>query len=123
MTAVIYRQRPRVVVQRVLAFANYRTIADALHDPNFVFSSNDTAIAISNRGAAQKRGVTLAGNLLTAFVWELLDGTRSVEAVTELIVTRFDVDCETARRDIDVLLKAFKSYELIEEISGPPYSE
>jgi methyltransferase-like protein len=116
MSAVIYKHRLRVMTQRVLSFANYGTIEAALCDPSFVFSMDETAIAISNRGKV------VEGNLVAGFIWELLDGTRSADSVAELVIRQFNVDYTTARRDIDLLLDRLKSYDLVEETAEPPCS-
>jgi hypothetical protein len=38
-------------------------------------------------------------------VWDLSDGTRSVEEIAQDLVQRYGVDAETARRDVRTLLE------------------
>ncbi len=43
-------------------------------------------------------------NEVAAFVWDRLDGTKSVDELVREVVDAFEVDERTAREDIDLLL-------------------
>lgn len=47
-------------------------------------------------------------------IWELIDGTRSIEQIVEVIVSEYDVKRETAAEDIDSFIEELKKRTLIE---------
>lgn len=40
-------------------------------------------------------------NTVAAWIWEIIDGERSVSEIRDAVLARFDVDVETANRDIE----------------------
>jgi coenzyme PQQ synthesis protein D (PqqD) len=50
---------------------------------------------------------------VAAFIWELLDGTRSGDAVVSAVVDRFDVDRATAEADYGDLLAKLVSIRAV----------
>lgn len=96
----VYKIGTGLMVQRSMVFANYPSVSVALRDPNFEFPDpDDIAMMIS------KRGEMFELNLLGAFVWELMDGTKTVEAISNEIVKIFSVDKQTVYNDLSILIQ------------------
>lgn len=57
-------------------------------------------------------------NPTAAQVWQWLDGTRTPEDLAKLLAQEFEVETETARRDVQDLLNDLKSHRLVEESSS-----
>ena len=49
-----------------------------------------------------------------AFIWDLIDGKRSIEEIAEELVKEFDVDSPTASIDVNELVKELAEYLVIE---------
>lgn len=49
------------------------------------------------------------------FIWKLLEGGISYEAILQGFLDEYDVDEQTAKNDIDAFIKKAKEAELIEE--------
>lgn len=54
---------------------------------------------------------------VAARVWNLLDGSRSLDEVVDAICAEYDVDRETARRDLEELLVSLEEAKLLTETS------
>jgi hypothetical protein len=52
---------------------------------------------------------------VAAKVWSLLDGSRSLDAVIDAVCDEYDVDRETAWRDVTELLSSLQEAKLIAE--------
>ena len=52
-------------------------------------------------------------NPVATRVWELADGSRSVETIAEALCDEFEVDLSTARRDIGNMISAFAEKNLL----------
>lgn len=50
-----------------------------------------------------------------AFIWELIDGKRSVGVIIELLINEYDTDYETARSDIFSFMQSLQKYLIIIE--------
>jgi hypothetical protein len=98
MGNTIYQRCPDVLVQRALVLVDHATVADALRDPAFQFPEGEPALLVGRRGTIHQF------DLVAAFAWDWLDGTRSVAWVADRFVEQFDVDHETACRDLELLL-------------------
>lgn len=61
-----------------------------------------------------RRGVYWHLNVMGMDVVQALAQERTVEEITSGIVTRFDVDAQTARLDVDNLIRSLKRAKLIE---------
>jgi len=48
-----------------------------------------------------------------AFIWEMIDGEKSVEEIIRLVVEEFDIDRETATNDVLGFLNSMKEYLII----------
>ena len=64
-------------------------------------------------------GVYYTLNEVGRVAWELLDGRNSTDAVVSAICTEYDVEEETARRDVDELLNDLVNEGLIELHDNP----
>jgi hypothetical protein len=108
MPAVVYQHHPRVRCLRAMAFAPYADVPAALRDPAFgVPPPDETAMLVFN-GA-----VVFELNLVSAFVWDRLDGTCALDEVVRAVVVRFGVDEPTACRDVAQLCDAFAQQHLV----------
>ena len=83
---MLYRKNPDVV---------YRVIAGE-------------AILIPITRQTQGAGRMLTLNETGAFIWERLDGERRLEEILEEIRTEFEVEEETARRDLLELISSLE---------------
>lgn len=52
---------------------------------------------------------------VAARIWNLLDGSRSLDAVVDTICGEYDVDRETASRDVAELLASLEEAKLLTE--------
>ncbi len=59
-------------------------------------------------------GEILVLNEVGAFVWTLLDGTRSVASLVESVLAEFDVDPATARVDVEAFLSGLEARKALE---------
>ena len=104
----IYTPRPDLIVQRSMAFFGYDSIAAALANADFdAGPDDDAAMLVSDHG--QLFELNLAG----AFVWEHMDGKRSIVDVADRVAEAFDVPPDKARRDIEVLLEEYERLGLV----------
>ena len=54
-------------------------------------------------------------NDLSAFIWEKLQQPIAREDLLEMILAEYEVDCETASRDLDAFLEKLTGFGLLEE--------
>jgi methyltransferase-like protein len=50
-----------------------------------------------------------------AFIWELIDGKKSVEEIIEAVIDKYDVDREKATKDVFSLIDDMKNYLIIQD--------
>lgn len=50
-----------------------------------------------------------------AFIWELIDGTKSVEDLIEAVIDKYDVDQKKATKDVFCLIDDMKKYLIIQD--------
>ncbi len=93
----VFRRSPDVVCRRVGAESILVPIRHNVGNLDYVY----TLSAVSSR------------------VWELLDGTRTVEAIVEAICAEYDVARETAAEDVGILLGDLFETALISQVSSP----
>src|SRR5215472_9383098 len=103
------RRRPNVRFLRTMAFAPYADVPAALATPDFAVPAPDETAIVLFDGRA-----TLGLNLVAAFVWDLLDGTRSLDDATHAVLTAFGVDPHTGREDVSRLCDEFHRAGLVE---------
>jgi hypothetical protein len=53
-------------------------------------------------------------NRTASFIWARLDGTTSPRDVAAAVAEAFDVEPETAGKDVETLLEQFRALELLE---------
>ena len=58
---------------------------------------------------------TVILNEVSAFVWKKLQQPISFDELVAAITAEYDIDSETASKDLQELLEQFRSYELLEE--------
>lgn len=58
-------------------------------------------------------------NDVGSFVWDLIDGQRSAQAIAEAVCADYDVALEQAAPDVDELLTALTSKGLVRVCAGP----
>src|SRR5437764_167742 len=109
--AVTLRRRPRVRFLRTMAFGPYDDVPAALRAPGFAALAPDETAMVVFDGCT-----TLALNLVAAFVWDLLDGTRSLAAAVDAVVAAFGVGQRTAWEDVSRLSDGFLHAGLVEAV-------
>jgi hypothetical protein len=72
-------------------------------------------VPVSGKVADLRRIFTL--NSTGAYVWELLDGHRSVQSIREEVVRRHQVTPEQAETDVQALVDGLEASGLIEEVA------
>jgi hypothetical protein len=55
-------------------------------------------------------------NPVAGFIWENIDGSTSFDYLLEKMTGEYDVDRETADRDLTDLIESLKTWGLIEEV-------
>jgi hypothetical protein len=103
------RRRSTVRFLRTMPFAPYVDIPTALATPGFAIPAPDETAMVLFDGRT-----TLGLNLVAAFVWGPLDGTRSLADTTRAVLTTFGVDPHTAREDVSRLCEDFRRAGLVE---------
>jgi hypothetical protein len=58
-------------------------------------------------------------NEVGSFIWHLIDGRRSVQAIAEVVSAEYDVSLERAALDVDELLTALEAKGLARLSVGP----
>lgn len=66
-------------------------VSDNIADMNSVYTLNETG----------------------AFLWELIDGRKSVKDLIESLINEYDADQETAKRDVFSFLEEMNNYLII----------
>jgi hypothetical protein len=89
----VFSHSPSVVTRKTGNEYVLVPIADNIADMNSVFTLNETG----------------------AFIWELIDGTRDVEAIIEELEKEYETDEATAREDVLNFLEKMKGYLIIKE--------
>ncbi|MDD3876995.1 MAG: PqqD family protein [Bacteroidales bacterium] len=44
-------------------------------------------------------------NEVAAFIWEQIDGVKSIEDITKLVLQNFDTDAQTAEKDVSDFIR------------------
>ncbi len=94
-----------------MAFASYADVPAALGTAGFAAPApHETAMVLFDGRT------TLGLNLVAAFVWDLLDGTRSLHDTTHAVLTAFGVDPNTGRDDVGRLCEEFLRAGLVDVV-------
>jgi hypothetical protein len=107
------RLRRGVLCQRDISLFPYSDISSALHDARFSRPGPDEAMIMVAR-----RGKRYELNLVAAFVWENIDGERTIDDLAEMLVAHFAVDTTRARSDLESLGNQLLELDLIERDDG-----
>ena len=71
---------------------------------------------LSPKGSTIKEfQATVVMNELSAFVWGKIQEEITRDDLTEAILEEYDVERETAEKDLDLLLTKFRDYGILEE--------
>ncbi len=84
------------------------------HSPNIVTRKTGNEyvlVPVANNIADMDSVYTL--NKTGAFIWELIDGKRTVDEITGAVTDEFDTDRATASSDVLTFLENLKEYLII----------
>lgn len=74
-------------------------------NPDFILRSvADTLLLVPVGAAAAQFAGMVTVNDTSAYLWELLETEQTLETLTAALVARYDIDEETARRDVEKVL-------------------
>jgi hypothetical protein len=91
-----------------MAFAAFPDVPAALADPACAVPPSDQTAIFAFDGA-----MIFDLNLVAAFVWDLLDGRRSIDELASRVRAQFGPSVPDARRDVAQLLEALEQKELV----------
>jgi hypothetical protein len=112
-SADIFRTRAGLVSQRAMAFVEYDDIPAALREPDFdAPPPGETAVLVSDRGLLYEL------SLVAGFVWDSLSEPRSGEELGNRVAEVFEVDVETATRDVRQLIAELAERGLVVEVGA-----
>jgi len=86
------------------------------HSPSIVTRKTGNEyvlVPVTNNIADMTSVYTL--NETGAFIWELIDGKKSVEEIIEAVIDKYDVDREKATKDVFSLIDDMKNYLIIQD--------
>lgn len=69
-------------------------------------------VAVGN--AVKEFGGMVNLNETGAFLWKLLENGSTEELMVEALLKEYDVDCETAKKDVGVFINKLKEAKLVE---------
>ncbi len=69
---------------------------------------NESVVLNADNGVAHHLNET------ASLVWHACDGSHTIDDVAEELVTRFDIDLETARRDVATVVTQLRELGLID---------
>ena len=84
------------------------------HSPSIVTRKTGNEyvlVPITNNIADMDSVYTL--NDTGAFIWELIDGQRSVKEIIDLLTEEYDIDIDTAEEDILSFIESMSNYLII----------
>ena len=104
----VLRQRRDLRQQHSLALLGYETIPAALADPTYTPPpAADPALMLSNHGELFQL------NLVAGFVWDSIDGGRTVDGLVSAVTATFDTDRDRADLDVKALLRRMDDLDLV----------
>lgn len=107
-STVIYQHRPGVRVLRAMAFAGHADVPSALSDPAIGAPPPDEIAMMVSTGHQ-----IFELNLVSSYVWDILDSARSLSEVVDAVVSRFGVDRPTAWGDVARLCDEMTERDLV----------
>jgi len=76
-------------------------------NPDFILRSvADTRLLVPVGAAAVQFAGMVTVNDTSAYLWELLEGEQTPETLTAALVARYDIDEETARKDVERVISS-----------------
>jgi len=76
----------------------------------------DESVIVPLRTNVADLDSVIALNPVASRIWELIDGHRPLDAIVETICDEYEVSVETARADVDELIRSLGEAQLIEEV-------
>ncbi|MDI6839449.1 MAG: PqqD family protein [bacterium] len=88
-------------------------------NPNFVYRKVvDEVILVPIKAEAVEAHSIVVLNETSAFIWELLDGKKSLKEISENLTNKFEVSPKTAENDLITFIKDIEKLGGITLISG-----
>lgn len=82
---------------------------------NFILREVAGSFLVVAVGSAVKEfGGMVNLNETGAFLWKLLENGSTEELMVEALLKEYDVDCETAKKDVGVFINKLKEAKLVE---------
>lgn len=76
-------------------------------NPDFILRSvADTRLLVPVGAAAVQFAGMVTVNDTTAYLWEQLESEQTPETLTAALTARYDIDVETARRDVEKVISS-----------------
>ena len=76
-------------------------------NPDFILREvAETRLLVPVGAAAVKFAGMVTVNDTSAYLWELLAGEQTPETLTAALIARYDIDEETARRDVERVISS-----------------
>ena len=85
-------------------------IENPKHRPGLVVRDSENEAVVLDK----QRDLVHQLNPTAAFIWELCDGDHSVGEISEALAEAFEVDSETARRDVESTVDQLADLGLVE---------
>jgi methyltransferase-like protein len=89
----ILSRNPKMVTRKTGNEYVLVPVTDNIADMNSVYTLNETG----------------------AFIWELIDGKKSVEEIINSVTKEYDIDIETATSDVYSFIRDMRKYLIINE--------
>lgn len=90
---IIYKKNPKIVARKSGDEYILVPITDNVANMEAVYTMNETA----------------------AFIWENIDGSRSIEEIAGLLSDEFEADKDTAMADVIELIEDLQMHEIVTE--------
>lgn len=104
-----YQSKPGILLQRDIAFLDFQSIRDALSSSELLADPTETVMILSDAGQMYEL------NLVGAFIWEMLDGSHSIEEIADSVSEAFDVPGDIANSDTIALVTELKQFDLVRD--------
>jgi len=93
----IYKKDPNIVSRLIAEEVILVPIRNNVADMDFIFTLNETA----------------------AYVWNMIDGTRSMSDIIDLVTKEFDVDPSLALSDLQELVQSLIDVNVLLKVTQP----
>lgn len=108
---VMFRRPPDILAQRDVSLLAYKSISQALADPQFCGTfENDVAMIVSRNGQLYSL------NLQAALMWDELRNPASLDDLVECVMSVFTDGVDGVRADLSRCLDGMERLGLLERI-------